>query len=380
MSRHFSLSKNFSQSAAPRLSKGSACAVKQRRSMRAARFSFALFLVLLATGSTLAMPLDEYRTRIQQSVTTLYELWDEEESETVEQYARRAHTAFEKVRRLVPADETIEWEGGRVRVNNSWLGEELNNYERLPLSDTRRGELLERINQRLLALVERMNELDGLKTSTASPPKEQEKARLKTILSREEYVEKPPQKSLWERFVEWLNNLFPGRGIVPGQSSWMSILAMIIIFGLAAALLAYVLWKFVPAFSRKATQLKLEKSGARIVLGERLAPDETAADLLAAAEALARKGELRAAIRKGYIALLCELGERKVLTLAQHKTNHDYLRAVREKRPLLNEMQKLTNSFENHWYGFVPTTANDWTAFRTGYQQTLKTASLLSDE
>jgi uncharacterized protein DUF4129 len=380
MSLHFSLSEKFSQSAAPRLSKVSVRAVKRRSSTRAVRFSFALLLILLAASSTLAMPLDEYRKRIQQSVTMLDELWEEEESETVEHYAARAHTIFEKVRRLVPADETIEWEGGRVRVNNSWLNEEINNYERLPLSDTRRGDALMRITQRLLALVSRMNELDGLKESAASPTKEQEKARLKTILSREEYVEKPPQKSLWERFVDWLNSLFPGRSIVPGQLNWMSTIAMIIIFGLAAALLAYVLWKFVPAFSRKATQLKIKKSGARVVLGERLAADETAADLLAAAEALARKGELRAAIRKGYIALLCELGERKVLTLAQHKTNHDYLRAVREKRPLLNEMQKLTNSFENHWYGFVPATANDWTAFRTGYQQTLKTASLLSDE
>jgi hypothetical protein len=89
---------------------------------------------------------------------------------------------------------------------------------------------------------------------------------------------------------------------------------------------------------------------------------------------------LRAAIRKGYIALLCELGDRKVLTLAQHKTNHDYLRAVREKRPLLKEMQRLTASFENHWYGFVPANPNDWTSFRSGYQQTLKTAALLSEE
>jgi hypothetical protein len=43
-------------------------------------------------------------------------------------------------------------------------------------------------------------------------------------------------------------------------------------------------------------------------------------------------------------------------------------------------MQKLTASFENHWYGFAPATPEDWTAFRSGYQQTLKTASLLSDK
>jgi hypothetical protein len=378
MSLHFSLSENFSPRAAPCLSKGHVCVVVRRRTMtRGARLAFALLLVLLGAGSTFAMPLDEYRSRIQDAVTTLDELWGGEESETVEQYAARAHVAFDKVRKLVPSDETIEWEGGRVKVNNSWLGEEFKNYERLPASDTQRGDLLVRINERLLALEERLNELE--QERVVSPTKEQEKARLEAILRRQEYGEKSPQKSLWERFTDWLGSLFPRRGFGSGQSSWMSIIAMIIIFGLAAGLLSYVILKFAPFFGRKATELKLERSRARFVLGERLAPDESAADLLAQAEALARKGELRAAIRKGYIALLCELGERKVLTLAQHKTNHDYLRAVREKRPLLNEMQKLTNSFENHWYGSMPTTANDWTTFRSGYQQTLKTAELLSD-
>jgi hypothetical protein len=346
-----------------------------------ARFSFALLLVLLGAGSTLAMPLGEYSSRIQRAVTTLYELWGGEDNETVEGYAGRARIAFDKVRMLVPSDATIEWEGGRVTVNNSWLGEELKNYERLPASDSQRGNMLARINQRLVALEERLNELDGQNKSTAPSTKEQEKARLEAILRREEYGEKPPEKSLWERFKEWLDNLFPNRNpLQPGQSSWMSLVAMIVIFGLAAGVLAYVVWKFLPFFGRKDAGLKLEKGGARVVLGEHLAPDQTSADLFNEAEALARKGELRAAIRKGYIALLCELGDRQVLTLAQHKTNHDYLRAVREKRPLLNEMQKLTASYENHWYGLVPATPNDWTTFRSGYQQTLKTATLLRDE
>jgi hypothetical protein len=322
------------------------------------------------------MPLDEYRSRLHQAVIELDQLWEEEEATPIEQYAAHVKVIINKVSNLVPSDETIEWEGGRVRVNNSWLNGELKEYERTPAGDT-----LERVNQRLIALEDRLNELGGQGGSAIATAKDQEKARLEAILRREEYGEKPPEKSLWERFKEWLNNLFPNRNpLQAGQSSWMSIIAMIVIFGLAAGVLAYALWKLLPLFGRKGTSLKLEKAGGRVVLGEHLAPDQTSADLLNEAEALARQGELRAAIRKGYIALLCELGERKVLTLAQHKTNHDYLRAVREKRPLLKEMQKLTASFENHWYGLVPATPNDWTTFRSGYQQTLKTATLLRDE
>lgn len=328
------------------------------------------------------MPLDEYRAHIQEALAELSELMDSGKIETATEQAVRTRVAFEKVRQLVPAEETVEWAGGRVKVNNAWLGEELNAYEKLALDDAQREAVLKRASQRLLALEERLKELSVENKSAAASTKEQEKARLEAILRRQEYSEKPLEKSLWERFMEWLNSLFPNRNpLQPGQSSWGSIIAMIFIFGLTAALLAYALWKLSPFFGRlKGTGLNLEKRQARVVLGERLAPDETSADLLAQAEALARKGELRAAIRKGYIALLCELGDRKVLNLAQHKTNHDYLRAVREKRPLLNEMQKLTASFENHWYGFVPATPDDWANFRTGYQQTLKTAALLSDK
>ena len=113
---------------------------------------------------------------------------------------------------------------------------------------------------------------------------------------------------------------------------------------------------------------KKAKREARIVLGERLEPDQTAADLLTQAEALARGGDLRAAIRKAYIALLCELGDRKIVSLAQHKTNRDYLNSIRDKTNLYTSMRKLTLSFELHWYGFVPAAENDWNDFRNGYR------------
>ena len=116
---------------------------------------------------------------------------------------------------------------------------------------------------------------------------------------------------------------------------------------------------------------KKRKEKARIVLGETLEPDQTAFDLLSEAEALARRGELRAAIRRAYIALLVELGDRKVISLAQYKTNRDYLRAMREIEPLYRNVKQLTDSFEHHWYGLAQASENDWVAFRSGYNQAL---------
>ena len=59
--------------------------------------------------------------------------------------------------------------------------------------------------------------------------------------------------------------------------------------------------------------------------------------------------------------------DRKVISLAQHKTNRDYLGAVRDRPSLFLSMRGLTNSFEIHWYGFVPATPDDWANFRAGY-------------
>ena len=94
--------------------------------------------------------------------------------------------------------------------------------------------------------------------------------------------------------------------------------------------------------------------------------------MLSEAEALARKGELRAAIRKGYIALLVELGDRNLITLAQHKTNRDYLNSVKNIPLLHSTMRGLTDSFEFHWYGFAPATENDWANFRSRYHKALQ--------
>ncbi len=106
-------------------------------------------------------------------------------------------------------------------------------------------------------------------------------------------------------------------------------------------------------------------------MGETLAADQSARDLLSEAEAMARRGELRAAIRRAYIALLVELGDRKVISLAQYKTNRDYLRAMREIEPLYRNVKQLTDSFERHWYGLAQANETDWLQFRSAYDQAL---------
>jgi hypothetical protein len=237
--------------------------------------------------------------------------------------------------------------------------------------------VLTEVTERLGALEGALTELEKAQTGTQT--KDEEKARLSSILRRDEYAKKSTEGSaltrLLQRFAKWLRSLIPNTPrLQPSRTGGASTFAQIFIVVLSAAIILYALWKFAPRLFRGRGQGKKKKSKreARVVLGERLEADQTSVDLLAEAEALAREGNLRAAIRKGYIALLCELGDRKILGLAQHKTNRDYLRAVRGQQQLYQEMQHLTHSFENHWYGFVPASMDDWNMFRSRYQQALK--------
>jgi len=71
----------------------------------------------------------------------------------------------------------------------------------------------------------------------------------------------------------------------------ISRLAQIVVVLIALAAIAYVLRMFLPRFLRNRKAGKRVKPQARVVLGERLEPDQSAADLLAEAEALARAGD-----------------------------------------------------------------------------------------
>jgi hypothetical protein len=160
--------------------------------------------------------------------------------------------------------------------------------------------------------------------------------------------------------------------VQPGASPGVSRAAQIFVLALCLVVLAFVVRKYL---ARRARGVKATRPREpRVVLGEQLAPDQTAADLLSDAERLARTGDLRGAIRKAYVALLCELGDRRVIRLAQHKTNRDYLQAIRASAPpgLYTEMLPLTFNFELHWYGLQAAEENDWKDFHQRCRQVLK--------
>ena len=348
-----------------------------RRLPGISRWLSVALLVLLWATSGLAIPFSDYRDHVKKAINSLDRLTQTGEGQTQAQRAEFISANIRSVAEALPRSERVEWQGTSFETDNSWLHDDLKELAGMPLADPNRVRSLDRIRERLQALQERLEETSKGE-GTGAVSKDEMQGRLAGILQRSEYASEVKQKPALERLMKWLlellNKLLPrNRQLSPGGSSSITRVAEIFIASLAVAVIAYCIWLAAPRLlSRRRRPKKKKKPEARVVLGERLEPDQSGADLLAEADALARAGELRAAIRKGYIALLVELGDRKLISLAQYKTNRDYLRSVREIEKLHGNMLQLTSSFELHWYGLVQASESDWTEFRAFYREALR--------
>jgi len=330
-----------------------------------------------------ATTVSDYRSRLAQAASVIQHLetpdyYTDDSSQTNE----LVDNALARLRQLLPETESVTFNNQTIEVDNKWFHKALAEYEKKKRLGDHDADLIRSTREELRALIER---LDEMKSGAKTDDKDANKARLAEILRRPEYDKTAVQESaierLWNQFIRWLSKLFPRvKPIQPGAARNLSNIAQVIVIGFSVLLIAFLIWKFLPRYlSSRRSKKKARNREPRIVLGERLEPDQTAADLLEQAEALARNGDLRGAIRKAYVAFLCELGDRKIISIAQHKTNRDYLMSVRTRSSLYESMRKLTLSFERHWYGFVPPAASDWDEFRIGCRKAV-TAQVMSDE
>jgi hypothetical protein len=342
-----------------------------------------------ATVSTLA----QYRERVRALLPPLEELAafcqklrDNEKPEVWTKPGYNPDVALElpkresdvlgRVRALLPPKERVESrDGGAVEVDNTWLHAALDDYEHLGDND-KRVQSLRAIVDRLRALDSRLAELESASPQTTDA--DAERGRLNSILRDPKFDRSAQQSNAIQRLIrdilDWIADHMPsGPRITPGTNPRFSQVAQIVVLALCLAVVAYVARLLWLRRRRGVKTLKLRR-GPRVVLGEKLEADQTSADLLADAETLARAGDLRGAIRKAYIALLCELGDRQVIRLSRHKTNRDYLDAVRRSAPprLYTEMLPLTLDFELHWYGLQGATDTDWANFRARCRQAIK--------
>lgn len=312
----------------------------------------------------------EYRGRLESARVNIGELLGYvAETEIGANYTIYEANLLREIREKVPPTEKIEWPEGSVETFNQSLIAKLDEFE-TETDTTKRAVILTEIDERLAAIVEKIAELET--AIKADRSKDEDIQKLAEILRREEFqkpekAEKSALQKLFSDLFDWFMNLFPkSEPSAPNLSGMPSLAnALLVLLGiLALGLVGFAVYKFAPFFAFRSRSRNKRHKKDRVILGERIGAEESAEDLFGEAERLAREGNLRGAIRKGYIAVLCDLSDRKLIGLANHKTNRDYLRDVRSRRELFENMHGLTNSFERHWYGFQAAETADWEEFR----------------
>jgi hypothetical protein len=341
-----------------------------------AKYLFACISRIAPTQPGFAATLAEYRESVDYAWGYVMELRRDAAMRKSDAVSDRELVA--RIRESLSPSEKVEWEGGVVETSNQWLNARLDAFTEEPDAAMREAILLE-IEERLAAVSARLAELKN--PATAGRTKDQDKQKLGEILRRPEYQKPDPsaqEESILQRwlleFFVWLVSLFPTPAAAPQNSEGMRMFANVLtiaVFVVLFGLLAFGVYKFAPGLFPGLRRRKKEKKKERVILGERIGADESASDLFAEAERIALSGDMRGAIRKGYVALLCELSDRKIIGLARHKTNRDYLRDLRQRGDLQANVGGMTSSFERHWYGHQNSDSNDWEEFRRGYRETV---------
>lgn len=376
-----------------------------RRAVKAAarRWSCVLLLAYLVTNAAAvvvvvraaAQSFDDYHHRVDQAIEAVDELLEESDEDLAAiDSASPTSRTFARIREAMtpaPADNQVEWDETLIVADNAWLEAALSDYEQnsaaRPASENRAA--LRAVDARLHAIDGRIllaQKADGAQIKA-------DHARLDSVLERlrrgreEEAANKDTAlarlskriRDYLAKFLDWLRELAPRAPRVEpidaggGGGTLLPTLAQILVYALILGLLALLAWKFGPTLLARWRQRKRPavKRAARVVLGERIEADQSSTELFAEAEALARRGETRQAIRQAYVALLCELGDRRLLRLEQQKTNRDYLTALAKRPALYAEVSPLTDNYERCWYGTSVANSQDWEVFRQRCRQAL---------
>lgn len=272
-----------------------------------------------------------------------------------------------------PRFARIETGGSVVEIDDRWLGERVKSIENSP--ESAEAALIE-IDERLAAIEFEIGALE--RAAVKERTKDQDKEKIAEILRRVEFQKPEPPKESWldrlrKAIEDWLSENFPKVSPPRTDSTGMrttSVVLQILLYALVIGTVGFIVYKFAPLVAARFRRGERDEDGERVILGERIGADQDSGTLFGEAERLALEGDLRGAVRRGYVAILCELADRKLVGLARHKTNRDYLRDIRKHRPLFDAMRGLTNRFERHWYGLEEVKNEDWEEFRREYQST----------
>jgi hypothetical protein len=333
---------------------------------------FLLLILLLSVMSIrAATPFSEYASRIEQAAQAVSDALETieaqaEEDEETESQSEEIDRTLYGLREMIPPTEDIAFQSEIIQVDNSWLHTDDNPND---------AATVRRIAARLNALNAHLKA-----AQTAARFDSEADQKLREILAQPEYQTDKARDSwiqrklneLLKKLLEFLDKLFARNPSTPSGGGWVMMIfrvGLLVVIGLT---LVYGTARLLKSLRLRRRDHEEPESATREILGEVIEENLSTEDLIGQATEMARRGEYRLAIRRTYIALLHELEQRGRLQLHRSKTNRDYLNALRGEVNIYPPLERMTQTYEQAWYGQRETNAEDYSGFAELYHEVVR--------
>lgn len=208
------------------------------------------------------------------------------------------------------------------------------------------------------------------------------RSAVRAELASPEYRLDAPEKSALERigdsiaapikrFFEWLGGKL--RGLAPGAPSgtfayYVMIVLYVLVIAGAVVGVAYLIVVIVRHAALRKQGRKRKPVVSHVSIDEP-DPDVEPEELIEAARRHAEIGDWRAAYRSAFTATLVRLDRLGAIRFERHRTNGDYVRALRSRPSLHSLFRPAAREFDARWYGRMSVSAEDYERMVAVYGQ-----------
>jgi len=207
--------------------------------------------------------------------------------------------------------------------------------------------------------------------SEVSQPKFETNFKEKYKSSEFQYEAKITEKSLWDKFKEWLAYWFKK---IFGLSN-MNVSEKYVEYTLktlAVLIVCYVIYMIVKLILNKEGQWIFGKSTTKkIYTDEEIEKNLTRVDFEKLIKQTLQDGNHRLAIRYYYLFILKRLSEKEIIDWNAEKTNTDYLYEIKSA-DLKTDFQYLSYLYNYIWYGEFEMTEESFLQAKNAFEKTLQ--------
>lgn len=188
------------------------------------------------------------------------------------------------------------------------------------------------------------------------------------------YEQKAPEKSLWQRFIEWLASIF--RSVFKGQNAQSSVnFINILIKTIAILIIVFVIYLIAKALINKEGQWIFGKnSNKRNIYYSDIEKNIHLLDFDKLIKESIQSGEKRIAIRYYYLWLLKVMAQNHYIEWDIEKTNSDYLYELQNPSHK-EDFTYLSYLYNYIWYGEFEIDENSFIKAENRFKNAIKTFS-----